>query len=347
MVTRRSTQGVGLGHDQPITPKYSIVVPVYNSARYLEELHARLRSVMDRLNEPYEVLFVNDASVDDSLSVLHGIQNRDARVVVVDLMRNFGQHNAVVCGLGLSAGEFVITLDDDLQHPPEEIPKLIAAMEGAEVDVVIGRYITKRHSPVRNVASWAMKRLSGHTLGVPQHLKLNSFRLMKRRVADAVVDFAGPKPRVGLIIFQVTRRIANVDVEHHARRHERTSYPLHKLISAAIDNVVNYSALPLRLLAYGGFLTSATAIILAMFYLVKYLIGDIRVMGFTTLVILLLFFMGLTMCAFGIVGEYLVRIVWAAERRPPFVVRQTFRSVEREPVKPFKSARDPRSVEFS
>ena len=230
---------------------------------------------------------------------------------------------------------------------PRRYRSSLPPLQSAEVDVVIGRYIAKRHSRARNLASWVMKRLSWHTLGVPQDLKLNSFRLLKRKVADAVVDFAGPKPRVGLIIFQVTRRIANVDVEHHARRHEQTSYPLHKLISAAIDNIANYSALPLRLLAYGGFLTSATAIILAMFYLVKYLLGDIRVMGFTTLVILLLFFMGLTMCAFGIVGEYLIRIVWAAERRPPFVVRQTFRSAEREPVMPSKSTRDPHSVGLS
>ena len=134
-------------------------------------------------------------------------------------------------------------------------------------------------------------------------------------------------------------------MEHHERRNERTSYRPHQLIAAAIDNVVNYSALPLRLLAYGGFLTSLTAIILATFYLVKYFTGGIRVLGFTTLVILLLFFMGLTMCAFGIVGEYLVRIVWAAERRPPFVVRETIRSVEREPAKP--SAGDSRSARLS
>jgi len=112
-----------------------------------------------------------------------------------------------------------------------------------------------------------------------------------------VVELAGAKPRVGLMIFQITRRITNVDVEHHARQGEQSSYRPRKLISAAIDNIVNYSSLPLRLLAYGGFLTSATAIILAMVYLVRYLAGDIRVAGFTTLVILLLFFMGLTMCA--------------------------------------------------
>ena len=327
--------------ERPAAPTYSIVIPVYNSARYLAELHARIRSVMDRSNEPYEILFVNDASVDDSLTVLRNIQKGDDQVVIVDLMRNFGQHNAVVCGFELSVGEFVITMDDDLQHPPEEIPKLIAAMQGTEIDVVIGSYIERRHSQARNVASWMMKRLSWHTLGVPRNIKLNSFRLMKRRVAEAVVELAGSKPRVGLIIFQITRRIINVDVEHHERRNERTSYRPHQLIAAAIDNVVNYSALPLRLLAYGGFLTSLTAIILATFYLIKYFTGGIRVLGFTTLVILLLFFMGLTMCAFGIVGEYLVRIVWAAERRPPFVVRETIRSVEREPAKPLRAIHVP------
>jgi glycosyltransferase involved in cell wall biosynthesis len=283
---------------------------------------------MGHLNEPYEILFVNDASPDGSLAVLQRIQRRDDSVVIVDLMRNFGQHNAVVCGLSQSAGDYVVTMDDDLQHPPEEIPKLIARMEKGDIDVVIGRYATKRHSRFRNAASWVMKRLSSYALGVPKDLKLNSFRLMKRRVADAVVEISGPQPRVGLIIFQVTRRIVNVDVEHHARHGAPSSYRPRRLISSAIDNIVTYSALPLRLLAYGGFLTAAMAAVLTVVYLVRYEAGDIRVMGFTTIVILLLFFMGLTMCAFGIIGEYLVRIVWAAERRPPFVVRQTFRASE-------------------
>jgi hypothetical protein len=165
-----------------------------------------------------------------------------------------------------------------------------------------------------------------------------------------VVEIAGPKPRVGLIIFQVTRRIVNVDVDHHARRGEPSSYRPMALVSAAIDNIVTYSALPLRLLAYGGFLPSGAAVLLALVYLVRYAAGDIGVMGFTTIVILLLFFMGLTMCAFGIVGEYLVRIVSAAERRPPFVVRQTFRGsgiASSDPVKPPASARDPRMIGLS
>ena len=281
---------------------------------------------MNRTKETYEVVFINDASDDDSLSILRQIQERDARVVVIDLMRNFGQHNAVVCGFSQAAGELIITMDDDLQHPPEEIPKLIATMEAGEVDVVIGRYIEKRHGCFRNFASWLIKRLSWYTLGVPRHLKLNSFRLLKRQVAEAVVDFAGPKPRIGLIMYQITRRIINVDVEHHPRLGSRTTYPPHRLIAVAIDNIVNYSALPLRLLAYSGFLTSGIAAILSVVYLVRYIEGDIRVMGFTTLVILLLFFMGMTMCAFGIVGEYLIRLVWAAERRPSFVIRQTLRS---------------------
>jgi hypothetical protein len=149
-------------------------------------------------------------------------------------------------------------------------------------------------------------------------------------VARAVVDFAGPNPRIGLILFQITRRIVNVDVEHQARRGSRTNYSAHRLISAAIDNVVNYSALPLRLMAYGGIATSAVAAALTIYYLVRYLHGDIRVVGFTTLVIVLLFFMGLTMCAFGIVGEYLIRLIWAAERRPSFVIRETFGSHEVE-----------------
>jgi glycosyltransferase involved in cell wall biosynthesis len=323
---RRETLRFDLRESPLDTPNYSVVIPVYNSASSLEELHSRLRAVMEARNEKYEILFVNDASLDDSLAVLKRIQQRHPEVIIIDLMRNFGQHNAVLCGLSLAAGAYVITMDDDLQHPPEEISKLIAAMRDQDVDVVVGRYMSKQHSPHRNLGSWLVKRLSWHTLGVPYKLKLNSFRLMTRQVAVGIIRFAGPRPRIGMIICQITRNIINVDVEHHPRRDGRSGYGPRKLISSAIDNIVSYSALPLRLLAYGGFLSAATAVILAVFYLVNYLMGGIGVTGFTSLLLLLLFSMGLTMSCFGIVGEYLMRIIWAAERRPTFVIRETIRS---------------------
>jgi dolichol-phosphate mannosyltransferase/undecaprenyl-phosphate 4-deoxy-4-formamido-L-arabinose transferase len=313
------------------TPEYSVVVPVYNSAHTLAELHTRLGTVLAKLARRYELIFVNDASKDDSLAVLKQIQERDSRVVVVELMRNFGQHNATLCGLSLATGRYVITLDDDLQHPPEEIPKLVSAMDEQNVDVVIARYKSKRHSPLRNLSSYIVKRLSWYTLGVPNNLKLNSFRLMKRQVAEAVVSFAGPRPRIGLIMFQITRRIINVDVEHHPRRDGVSNYRTRRLISNAIDNVVSYSALPLRLLAYGGFAAAGASVLLSVFYFIKYLEGGIGVSGFTTVVLLLLFCMGLTMTSFGILGEYLMRIIWAAERRPPFVIRETLRVAENMP----------------
>jgi len=310
-------------------PTYSIVIPVYASAQFLDELHTRLTATMDAVGEPYEIVFVNDDGPDDSLSVLHRLHEADARVVVIDLMRNAGQHSALMAGFSVAAGRYVVTMDDDLQHPPEEIPRLIAAMATNEADVVIGRYNTKQHAGYRNLGSWAMKALSWYTLGVPRNLDLTSFRLMHRRVVDAVVDFHGPRPRVGLIVFQVTRRIINVDVEHHPRRKGASSYALRKLVASAIDNVVNYSALPLRLLAGLGCITAAASTLLAVGYIVLYLAGGIAVSGFTTLVLLMLFFMGLTMAAFGIVGEYMIRIVSAAERRPRYIVREIYRAGRR------------------
>lgn len=300
----------------------SVVVPVYNSAETLQELHSRISTVLSNSSKQYELVLVNDGSRDESWRRLQEIADQDSRVVAIDLARNFGQNNALMCGFQHCRGELVVTMDDDLQHPPEEINTLLQAIESGDDDVVIGRYRTKKHSLFRNAGSQLTHRISQVILRVPKDLALTSFRVMRRWVVDELLRFKTHNPRVGLMLFSVTTRQVNVDVDHHSRPRGRSTYTVRSLVRNFMDELVNYSALPLRIASYFGFLSAFVSFSLGVFYTVRFLMGLTGVSGFTTIVLLISFVCGLLLMTMGIVGEYLIRIVRAAEYRPQFVVRQ-------------------------
>lgn len=300
----------------------STVIPVYRSAETLGELYRRLSTVLDTLTDSWEIILVNDGSPDHSWDALKELSSNDNRVISINLMRNFGQHNAVMCGLSHCRGKLVVTMDDDLQHPPEEIPRLKKAMDEATADVVVASYYTdKKHSLFRNTGTFLAKQMFFYTLGIPKHLDMTSFRIIRQEIVTEVARFNSSRPRVGLILFSITRNIVNVTTEHHPRKHGRSGYSLPRLISTFLDNILNYSSLPLRLSSYAGLLTACISFFLAIYYLLSYFSGTIQVSGFATIVLLLLFFSGLILMTLGITGEYLIRIVRSAEYNPQFVVR--------------------------
>lgn len=307
----------------PDTPiEISTVIPVYRSAKTLDELYTRLSTVLDTLTDSWEALLVNDGSPDESWEKLIELSRNDKRVVSINLMRNLGQHNAVMCGLSYSRGNYVITLDDDLQHPPEEIPKLLEEMYRGTADVVVGTYGPKRHNFFRNLGTLLTKQLNFYTLGIPKTLDMTTFRVIRRPIVDEVIKFNSRTPRVGLIMFSITRNIVNVRTEHHTRKDARSGYSVRRLVGDFFDNIFNYSSLPLRCASYLGFTTAVISFLLAIYYLIRYLAGATTVAGFATLVLLILFFSGLILMTLGVTGEYLIRIVHASDYNPQYVVRE-------------------------
>ena len=304
------------------SPKYSIVIPVYRSKETLDELYESLTRVMDSLGEEYEIVLVNDGSPDDSWNKLKALREKDKRLSIVNLMRNYGQHNALMCGFAQSNGRYVITMDDDLQHPPEEIPKLIDSIENSDTDVVVGRYGEKKHNLFRNFGTWFMKQLYWHTMQIPKNLDMTSFRIIKKEIVDAALRFKVPAPRVDLIMFSITTNMSNVEISHAPRKAGKSGYTLRKLISNTLDNVLNYSSLPLRVVSYFGMIVSAFSVALSIYYLTLFLVGGTSVSGFTTLVLLTVFFGGAILMTLGIVGEYLTRIIRSCEQKPSYVIRE-------------------------
>ncbi len=290
-------------------PLISVVIPVYRSETMLPELHRRLEKALDEIGPSWEILFVEDASPDNAWEVLERLASADPRVRAIQLMRNYGQQRAVLCGLAHSRGEYVVTMDDDLQHPPEEIGRMLAAIRSSDADAVVGRYQQKSHSWHRRLGTRVVKWLAEKTIGIPRTLSLTSFRILRGNVAQAVARLEHTNPVVGYLLFAVTRRVENLEVRHDARKHGRSNYGLRDLLDYFLCMVIDYSDWPLRAVGGCGFVLSIGSFGLGLVYLYRYAIGAIGVSGFTTLVLLITFLSGFVLTALGIIGSYLVRVL--------------------------------------
>ncbi len=300
----------------------SIVIPVYKSAKTLDELYRRLSGVLDSMTHSWEMVLVNDGSPDESWERLKELSRRDPRVISINLIRNFGQHNALMCGLSKSQGTYVVTMDDDLQHPPEEIPKLVKGLEEKGADAVLGRWDSKKHSALRNTGSFLAKQVFFYLLGISRALNMTSFRIIRKEIVEQIVTYRSARPRVGLILFSVTKNVAGVRTAHHARIEGRSGYSLPKLVGDFVDNILNYSPRLFRRFGYAGL-----AVVLVAATLTALLPGSSpevgpEVPGIMWLLLVILTFFGLVLMACGIMGEYRLRIVHSDDR-PQYVVSES------------------------
>ena len=200
--------------------------PSTNPPRTLDQLYQRLSDVLDSMTDSWELVLVNDGSPDESWERLQEFSRSDQRVVSINLVRNFGQHNALMCRLSRSKGRYVVTMDDDLQHPPEEIPKLVLTLEERGADAVLGSYDSNRQSPFRKAGSLLAKQVYCYLLGIPKALSPTSFRIIRKEIVEQIVKYDSARPRVGLILFSITRNVVDIRTAHHARIEGRSGYSL-------------------------------------------------------------------------------------------------------------------------
>jgi dolichol-phosphate mannosyltransferase/undecaprenyl-phosphate 4-deoxy-4-formamido-L-arabinose transferase len=279
---------------------------------------------MRKLDTSFEILLLNDASPDQvTWPAIRRIAAAAAEVRGIDLLFNTGQFRTIICGLEQARGRYVIMLDDDFQNPPEEIPKLVAAMQASpELDCIMGEYQEKHHGMVRNFGSYLYRQLLARLYGMPSSIKLTSFVIMKRELARAMCLHRTVSPVIGQLIYRTTSRVANTPVEHSDRIAGESGYSFTQLVRILFDNLFSASVLPLRLVSYLGLTAAFAAFFLAVYYLVKYYVGGIGAPGFMTLVILIIFFGGMTLLSIGLIGEYLIRIIAEVRRPPRFVIRE-------------------------
>jgi glycosyltransferase involved in cell wall biosynthesis len=291
-------------------PSISVVVPVYRSARLLPALAERLRAALEGEGRPWEIVLVDDASPDDSYRVLQQLRAGDGRLRIVQFARNQGQQHATLCGLNYARGSEVITIDDDLQSAPEEIPLLLAKLRDGHT-AVIGRIRDKQHGWWRNAGSRAHQYLAGKIIGKPRGLYLSSFRALSRTAVDRIVRYKGAHPHISALLLKSVppASVVNVEVSHAPRAEGASTYSLRKLVKTASFLLINHSYIPLRFMVGWGFALSLLSGLFAAYVVARVLFFGQSVPGWPSLSVLVSFLCGNILMALGVVGEYLGRLV--------------------------------------
>jgi undecaprenyl-phosphate 4-deoxy-4-formamido-L-arabinose transferase len=304
----------------------SVVVPVYNSAATLELLIERVTTALELTHEPFEIILVNDGSRDDSWNKIKNLAQRDARVFGVNLMRNFGQHNALLAGIRTSQYTVTVTIDDDLQHPPEEIVKLLAKLDEG-YDVVYG--VPKRlpHSPWRNFTSWLMKQLMSRAMNIEGSRRIGAFRAFRTDLRNAFSRYRSPMVSLDVLLGWGTTSFGWVKVKHDPRRVGKSNYNLRKLLHHALTITTGFSTGPLRFASFIGFAFTAFGLAVLSYVIALALLQG-SIPGFPFLASIISIFSGAQLFALGIIGEYIAIAHQRMMDRPIYVIREHAHSYE-------------------
>ena len=301
----------------------SIIIPVYNSDRTIGKLVAHVLETIDK--STLEIILVNDGSRDQSEKVCTHLAQQFAQVKFISLRRNFGEFNAVMCGLNHAVGEYCVMIDDDFQNPPSEILKLVETAQRENRDVVYSFYEQKKHALFRNIGSKLVNRLTVWLLEKPQDLYLSSFKLIAKPVVQEIIKYKGPYPYIDGLIFRVTRNVGRVQVTHNEREEGQSGYTWRKLTSLFLTILFGYSLKPLRLLTATGLTFMGLSVVSTLVDCVLFIIHA-KWFVLNSTIIWLTFLCGILLTALGVVGEYIGRIFMMQSGMPQYVEKQVVKN---------------------
>ena len=316
-----ATDRIGLP-SRPSSPvDISAIVPVFRSAPILPDLYRRLTDALDALTDRYEIVFVEDSGGDDSWAVIERLAERDGHVRGIRMSRNYGQHNALLCGIRAARYGVIVTLDDDLQNPPEEIGKLIALLGGG-ADVVYGTPATEQHGFLRDQGSRITKLALQSAMGAETARNVSAFRAFRTRLRDAFATYRGPYVSIDVLLTWATTNFAHVSVLHEPRRVGTSNYSVRKLVTHAFNMMTGFSTLPLQIASVIGFVFTLFGFGILVYVLLSFLTNGSVVPGFAFLASIIAIFSGAQLFALGIIGEYLARMHFRSMDRPTYLVRE-------------------------
>jgi undecaprenyl-phosphate 4-deoxy-4-formamido-L-arabinose transferase len=304
-----------------LTEGLSVVVPVYNSADTLQALIARLEGVLPGLSPTYEVILVNDGSRDRSWEAIQRMSKAHHWVRGINLMRNYGQHNALLCGLRAARYTVLVTIDDDLQNPPEEISKLLAELAKG-FDVVYGTPHRQQQDLWRKLASYITRLALQSTMGVENARNVSAFRALHTQIREASTQYQSPFVILDVLLTWGATRFSAISVQHDARQSGVSNYTFRKLILHAINMMTGFTVLPLQLASLMGFTFALLGFFSLIYVVGRYLIQGGSIPGFPFLASTISIFSGVQLFALGIIGEYLARMHFRLMERPTYVVRE-------------------------
>jgi undecaprenyl-phosphate 4-deoxy-4-formamido-L-arabinose transferase len=314
------------------TDSIAVVVPVYNSEQTLAPLLDRLYPVLEAHGGPFEIILVNDGSADRSWEVIVQLAARWPNVRGLNLSRNFGQHNALLCGIRQARSDVIVTLDDDLQHPPEEIGKLMDKLREG-FDVVYGTPQRPQHGWRRDASSLLTRRAIRYVTGNPVARQASSFRAFRTDLRTAFADYRSPSVAIDVLLSWGTKRFAAVPVRHEPRQVGVSNYTFRKLVAIALNLVTGFSIKPLRLATWLGFTCMLFGVLVFVYVIGSYVVHGSSVAGFPFLASIIATFSGVQLFALGIIGEYLGRMYLRLMERPAYVI-QGVTPAERDPAIP-------------
>ncbi|MFM7280481.1 MAG: glycosyltransferase family 2 protein [Planctomycetia bacterium] len=304
-----------------VQPALSVVIPVYNSAGMLPTLVARLEPVLREQCSAFELILINDGSRDDSWAVIERLCEQHAWIRGIDMLRNYGQHNAILCGIRAARHEWIATMDDDLQHPPEELPKLLAELPKG-LDVVYGPPEREQHGFLRDIASQITKYALQNAMGADTARSVSAFRVFRTELRGAFEEYRNPYVSIDVLLTWGTRKFGSMRVRHDARAEGVSNYTYRKLLVHALNMITGFSTFPLQLASWVGFLFALFGMVVLGYVLVSYFIRGSSVSGFTFLASVIAIFSGAQLFALGILGEYLARMHFRMMDRPAYAVRR-------------------------
>ncbi|MBP9561750.1 MAG: glycosyltransferase [Syntrophorhabdaceae bacterium] len=302
-------------------PYISVLIPVLNEEESLPELNERMVRVMEDMKKPYEIIYINDGSTDKTPYLLERFHRENSKIKVIEFNRNYGQHMALFGGFEYAKGEIIITIDADLQNPPEEIPKLVAKME--EGYEVVGTYRKDRKDSLfRTIPSYIVNKITARLVGV----RLRDYGCMLRAYRKDIVEYMKMCPESSSFIPALAntfaKKIVEIEVKHEERKKGKTKYSIMKLFQLNFDLMTNFSLLPIQFIGMVGIIISLIGVSFAIFLFIRRLIVGPESEGLFTLFAILFFFIGVQILALGIIGEYIGRIYQEVRRRPRFIVKR-------------------------
>jgi glycosyltransferase involved in cell wall biosynthesis len=295
----------------------SIVIPVYNSESCLEVLNSKISETLQNAN--YELILVNDKSKDGSWNKIMSLAQLNKSIKGISLKKNSGQDNAIMAGLAHATGEYIIIMDDDLQHSPSDILKLYnKCREG--YDICYGLFTDKKQSLWKNTGSKLNEVLAELFLKKPKGLYLSPFKILHRSLVKEIVQYKGPFPYIDGIILSLTSKITQIELVHHKRFEGKGNYNLIRSVSVFLKHVTGYSLYPLRIATIIGIVAASLSFLLGAYFVIDYFSNDAHVEGWITLVLLMVFFNGLILMCLGLIGEYIGRIYLTLTAKRQYVI---------------------------
>ena len=302
-------------------PTISVIIPVYNSEKSLPDLLAALTDELPKITSAFEIIMINDGSKDNSWEVINNLITKFKHVSAINLMRNFGQHNALLCGIRQANYDLVVTLDDDLQHDPALISVLIGKLnEGYEV--VYGAPLAERHGVWRDFASVITKATLSTVMNAKSARHVSAFRIFYTYLRDAFANYQGPSVSLDVLLTWGTSKFGYVEVPHRKREIGKSNYNFRKLVVHALNLLTGFSTIPLRLATGVGFLFLFFGLIILFYVLIRFLIQGGVVPGFTFLASVIVIFSGVQLFTLGIMGEYMARMHFRLMDKPTYTIKE-------------------------